>query len=79
MGNKADLNDQETVNSDEVRIWAESQGALYAKTSAKTAFGVEDFFQKLVLKLESGPSGEGPPRVSVKVSNSAASAGGCRC
>jgi len=79
VGNKADLEDQEAVDSEEVRVWAECLGALYAKASAKTAVGVEDFFQKLVLKLESGPNGDAQPRASVKLVPTAASAGDCRC
>lgn len=79
VGNKADLEDQEAVDSEEVRVWADCLGALYAKTSAKTALGVEDFFQKLVLKLEAGPNGDAQPRASVKLTTTAPSEGGCRC
>lgn len=52
VGNKEDLIDEEEVDIDEVRSWATSMNAIFKKTSAKTARGVEDLFREIALRLD---------------------------
>lgn len=52
VGNKEDLIDQEVVDIDEARSWASSINAIFRKTSAKTARGVEDLFREIAGRLD---------------------------
>lgn len=52
VGNKEDLIDEEEVDIDEVRSWATAMNAIFKKTSAKTARGVEDLFREIALRLD---------------------------
>lgn len=79
MGNKADLAEEEAVNCEEARIWAESIGAFYGKVSAKTAQGVEELFQRLVQKLEAGPSSDSNPRNTIRVTDAPGPSSGSSC
>jgi small GTP-binding protein len=52
VGNKADLDDQRTVTSDEGEDWAQAHNCAFAETSAKTSKNVKEMFEaitKLVL------------------------------
>ena len=52
VGNKEDLIDQEEVDIDEARTWAAVENAIFKKTSAKTARGVEDLFREIATRLD---------------------------
>jgi hypothetical protein len=47
VGNKEDMTDGNTAETREARKWAESIGAVYWKTSAKTNNGVEGLFKDI--------------------------------
>ena len=50
-GNKEDKVEDESVSPIEAMAFAESIGALYKKTSAKTSYGIEQIFRDLAGKL----------------------------
>ncbi|OHT02057.1 small GTP-binding protein [Tritrichomonas foetus] len=50
-GNKTDLEDKRAVESAAAQAMADSEGALYAETSASTGAGIERMFQLAVSKL----------------------------
>lgn len=60
VGNKEDLIDQEEVDIDEARTWATAVNAVFKKTSAKTARGVEDLFREIAIRLD-GSLGQSRP------------------
>jgi Ras-related protein Rab-22 len=51
VGNKEDLAEREEVDMMEAKKFAESIGAIYRKTSAKTKFGVEATFLELAARV----------------------------
>lgn len=53
IGNKIDLDDKRVVFTEEARSFANSLGINYIETSAKTAVGVEESFNKLVEDIRS--------------------------
>ena len=53
VGNKEDLIEDEEVDIDEVRGWAGSINAVFKKTSAKTAAGIQALFREIAGKLDS--------------------------
>lgn len=50
-GNKEDLVENEVVSPEEVKAFANSIGAIYRKTSAKTNYGVEQLFRDIATKI----------------------------
>lgn len=50
-GNKEDLVEREEVDADHAKRFAESIGAIYVKTSAKTNFGLETLFNQIATRL----------------------------
>jgi small GTP-binding protein len=66
-GNKEDLVQVEAVSQEEAKGFANSIGALYKKTSAKTNVGIEQMFRDLGGKLFPEFGGE---RIVPKVKNS---------
>ena len=51
VGNKEDRVNEEVVDSDTATTFAESIDALYAKTSAKTSYGVETLFLEIAKRM----------------------------
>lgn len=51
VGNKEDLAESEEVDMIEAKQFAESIGAVYRKTSAKTSFGVDQLFMDIAAKV----------------------------
>ena len=56
--NKTDLEDQRAVDENTAQQFAESNGALYAATSATTGSGIDRMFQMAVGKLLKDQAGE---------------------
>jgi hypothetical protein len=60
------LVDSEEVDTTVAKSWAQSIGAIYRKTSAKTNYGIEQLFRDIAVKLNphldsSQPRGDAPP------------------
>lgn len=53
-GNKEDLVDREEIDFMEAKNYAESIGAVYRKTSAKTKNGIEQIFRDIAVRLTIG-------------------------
>ena len=51
VGNKEDRLVEEAIDSDFAHSYADSIGALYSKTSAKTSYGVENLFLEIAKKM----------------------------
>ena len=51
VGNKNDLFDQEQVNSEEGKKFAEENGAIFKITSAFTGIGIEQLFKSIGAKV----------------------------
>jgi len=64
--NKSDLDDQRVVEEQLAQQFAESQGALYASTSASTGNGVERMFQMAVGKLLKDQAADSSSKVGKK-------------
>ena len=81
--NKIDLEDQRSVEEELAQKFAESQGALYASTSASSGSGIDRMFQMAVGKLlkdqasESTKAGKREGGVQLKPTNQTQSSGGC--
>ena len=52
VGNKTDLEDHREVKEEEGKEYAEKIGAMFAETSAKTGFNIEQLFTSICRKLE---------------------------
>lgn len=63
VGNKADLAEQRTVGDMEARRFAESQGCLFAETSACTGRGVAAVFEELAERMFARQQEDQPPAV----------------
>jgi len=50
-GNKEDLVETEMVSQQEAQQYAQSIGAIFKKTSAKTNYGVEQLFKEIATKI----------------------------
>jgi small GTP-binding protein len=50
-GNKADLEAQRAVSTEEAQAYASENGLFYVETSAKTAANVNDLFQEIATRL----------------------------
>ncbi|CAG9324310.1 unnamed protein product [Blepharisma stoltei] len=55
-GNKEDLVEKEQVEMEEAKSFAESIGAIYKKTSAKTRYGIEQLFKEIAIKIKDNRS-----------------------
>lgn len=53
-GNKEDLVEKEQVDMIEAKNFAESIGAIYKKTSAKTRYGIEQLFREIASRVYEG-------------------------
>ncbi|CAG9324955.1 unnamed protein product [Blepharisma stoltei] len=53
-GNKEDLIEKEEVDFIEAKAYADSIGAIYRKTSAKTKYGVDQLFKDIAYKITVG-------------------------
>mmetsp|Transcript_391 Transcript_391/g.419 ORF Transcript_391/g.419 Transcript_391/m.419 type:complete len:82 (-) Transcript_391:54-299(-) len=51
-GNKEDLVENEEVDMNEAKDFAESIDALYRKTSAKTRYGIDQIFREIATKVK---------------------------
>jgi Ras-related protein Rab-5C len=60
-GNKADLEAQRAVTSEEAAEYAREQGLHFAETSAKTALNVEPLFLEVARRLPRGSAQQGGP------------------
>lgn len=58
-GNKADLEAQRAVTSEEAAEYAREQGLHFAETSAKTSLNVEPLFLEVARRLPRGSSPQG--------------------
>ena len=56
VGNKLDLYEQELVNQEEAKKYAEDNNAFFAVTSAKNSSGIEDLFIEIVKKFSGADS-----------------------
>lgn len=68
VGNKADLVEQRTVGDIEGRRFAESQGCLFAETSACTGRGVDSVFVELaerILRIKEQQQQEAEPEIPI--------------
>jgi len=59
--NKADIDAVEEGVVEEARQWAESVGAAFHLTSAKTSLGVEQLFRSMAQRLVAGPAPRDSP------------------
>lgn len=50
-GNKEDLVENEAVSPEDAKDYADSIGAVYRKTSAKTSYGIEAIFRDIAMKM----------------------------
>ena len=81
-GNKSDLERQRVVSRAEAAEYAQSTGAHYCETSAKTGRGINELFSSMARRLVdsrklAAPPGGGGASVQVVDDEPARSGGGC--
>ncbi|KAH0791578.1 Ras family protein [Histomonas meleagridis] len=86
VGNKTDLAESRTVSTEEAKKYAESLGAQYIETSARTPSNIQELFllaaRQKIPEAEPSPTGEGPNQpqtVEIKKDQQSAPSGGCGC
>lgn len=78
-GNKTDLEESRVVEYDSALANAETNGALYAETSASTGTGVERMFQMAVSKLISSKAKPVPDTPGIDIKNDSNNGNGSKC
>jgi small GTP-binding protein len=83
VGNKADLDTDRTVTTQEAEELADQFGAFYFEVSAKTGCGIEDIFVRAgeagIQVLEDRHSAPVSTSVNLSDSSDAQQEGGCKC
>jgi len=76
VGNKADLESDREVPTEEARAMAQELGATFAETSAKTGAGVKELFQELATTLTANQPAAAVASSNATGTGAAASGGG---